>query len=571
MKQRSLLILSFIALLFASCGKNKSGNSGLMVPKDAAIVIHINSASLASKLSWNEIKATNWFKKLQGEAESQDTLAQRLLNDPSQSGVDTKKDFVMYIKKHGRGGYMVVQGSLTSRATYEQMLAEMNKKKPKEIKKHGDFNYITGNDESVVLWNKSMFAMVTNANMPNFAEGMMGRKGSRSGNFEFDVDSLRLFGEQALTLEGGQNLDTDSRFADLVKDGSDVHLWMNIGAYMPAGMGNAMMSMMKLNVLFEDNITAMSLNFDNGKISAKTKHYFGEQMDKIYANNKPENVKAEVINRIPSADPVAVMAFNYSPKGLKEVLKVIGIDAMADMFLAKVNFSLDDFVKANKGEVVLSISDPVVKMDTMKYGGMTKYYPAKPDMKILFATSVNDKVAFEKMVSVIWDFAKQYKKDKEDDSKPAISYKLENNWFAISNSKDYTDKFLAGGNNKFAFTDKITGHPIGIYVDLQRIMKLSAPMATDSSSKAALDASLNMWQDVTAKGGDYKNKSSEFEFEINLVDKNTNSLKQLNQYIDKMAASFMDKHHDMADEMNLRDLKIQDVEEKEAPPAPKEK
>src|SRR5690242_9571855 len=142
MKQRSFLILSFIALLFASCSNKKSGTSGLMVPKDAAMVIHINSASLSSKITWNEIKATNWFKKIQGEAKAEDTLAQKLLNDPSQSGIDTKKDFVMYMKKRGRGGYMVFEGYLTSQATYEQMLAEMNKKQPKEIKKHGDFSYI---------------------------------------------------------------------------------------------------------------------------------------------------------------------------------------------------------------------------------------------------------------------------------------------------------------------------------------------------------------------------------------------------------------------------------------------
>ncbi len=570
MKQRSLLILSFIALLFASCKNNKAGNSGLMVPKDAAIVIHINSASLSSKLSWNEIKATNWFKKIQGEAKSEDTLAQKLLNDPSQSGIDTKKDFVMYIKKQGRGGYMVVQGSLTSQATYEQMLAEMNKKKPKEIKKHGEFSYVTDNDESVVLWNKTMFAMVTNVDMPNMSEGFMRGKGSRSRNFEFDADSLRLFAEQALTIEGGQNLDTDSRFADLVKDGSDVHMWFDIGKIVPPAMLNTLIPGVTLSVLVEDNISTMSLNFDNGKISAKSKQYFNKDLDKIYANNKPENVKADAINRIPSSDPVAVMAFNYNPNSLKELLKVVGVDGMADAFLAKVDFSIADFVKANKGEIILAVSDPVANMDTTR-----DYDRMKPDMKVLFATSVNDKAAFEKMVGLIGGITKQYMNRDGDDSEkpgmPKINTKLENNWFAISNSSEYADKFLAGGNNKFAFTDKITGHPMGIYVDLQRILKFSATMAKDSSAKAAVDESLKMWQDITGKGGDYKDKAVEFEFEVNLVDKNTNSLKQLNQYIDKLAGLMMMRHEEMRNAM-MKEMKEMKMEEmKEAPPAPKEK
>ena len=98
MKKRSLLILSVITILIASCGK-QGGKSGLLVPKDAALVIHINSASLSSKLSWNEIKATAWFKKMHEQSESGDSLAQQLLDDPSRSGIDTKKDFVMFMKK----------------------------------------------------------------------------------------------------------------------------------------------------------------------------------------------------------------------------------------------------------------------------------------------------------------------------------------------------------------------------------------------------------------------------------------------------------------------------------------
>lgn len=62
-------------------------------------------------------------------------------------------------------------------------------------------------------------------------------------------------------------------------------------------------------------------------------------------------------------------------------------------------------------------------------------------------------------------------------------------------------------------------------------------MSKDGGSEMT-EASLNMWQDITGTGGEFKDKYSEAEFEINLVDKNTNSLKQLNQYIDKMATGF---------------------------------
>ena len=202
MKQRSLLVLSIAVLLAASCS-NKGGKSGLMVPKDAAMVVHINSSSLSSKISWNEIKQTSWFKGMRMNRELKDSFAQQLLDDPSSSGIDTKKDFIMFVRKQGRGSYMVFEGSLTSQAKYEQILGEMTKNEPKEIKKLGDFSYMVPHDKTVILWDKSKFAFVSNAHLPD--NPMPGRSRNNSSPMPefvpFESDSLMIFGQQALTLE----------------------------------------------------------------------------------------------------------------------------------------------------------------------------------------------------------------------------------------------------------------------------------------------------------------------------------------------------------------------------------
>ncbi|MEI9908579.1 MAG: DUF4836 family protein [Bacteroidota bacterium] len=551
MKRNSLLILlSAAVMLFASCG-NKGGKSGLLVPKDAAIVVHINSASLSSKLSWEEISQTNWFKEMSKEAK--DTLAQQLLTNPASSGIDTKADLVFYMKKQGKGGYLVFEGSLTDAAAFEKLLKELTKENPQEVKKDGDFSYMFSENEGVVLWNKSNFAYIANAGIPDMAANMMGNR--RAENHEFLNDSLRIFGQQALTLKGSDNLDADSRFADLVKDGSDMHLWMNLAGYY--GDMGALMSMMKINLLLEDNISTLSVNFDDGKITAKQKQYYGEEMSKFLSNNKSEPISADVINRIPSSNVVGVMAFNYPPKGLQGFLQLIGVDGVANGYLSKLNYSIEEFVKANKGDVLLAVSDlsMVTKQDTINYGNGEKpyvYTSTKPDMKVLFAASVNDKAAFEKLVTLAWESTKGM-----TDGMPAISYKLENNWFAASNSSEQTDKFLAGGNSKLPFVDKIAGHPIGFYVDINKIIQSTAGSITgDSSTKAMVDVSLKMWQDIVASGGEYKNKAIEFSYEVNMVDKTTNSLKQLNQYFDKLATIKIAERK-----------KYADVEVTEIPPA----
>jgi hypothetical protein len=524
MRRNSFLILSACVLLIAACGK-KGGKSGLMVPKDAAIVVHINSKSLTSKLSWEEITQTNWFKEMSKDAT--DTLAKQLLADPASSGIDTKADLVFYMKRQGKGGYLVFEGGITDASAFEKMLSEMSKEHPtSEVKKDGDFSYMTADNHGIVLWNKSNFAYIANAPLPNMRE-IWGRGGG-SGSHNFPDDSLLIFGKTSLTLSGSNNLDADSRFADLVADGKDAHVWMNLAGYY--GDLGAALSMMKLDVLYQDNVSATSIDFDNGKITAKLKQYYGEEMRNLLAKYKPTNVSADVINRIPSSNVAFAMAFNYPPDGLLAFLKVIGVDGMANGFLAEMNYSVEEFIKANKGEVVLSVSDVslVQKQDTLDYGNGMKPYvhtSTKPDMKVLFATAVNDKAAFDKLVAMAWETSK---KMGANDEMPKITYKIENNWFAASNSADQTNNFLAGNSSgKLAFADKITGHPFGMYIDLQKIIQTTGgAVASDESEKAGVDASLKMWQDVVASGGDYNDKAVSFDFEINLVDKTTNSLKR---------------------------------------------
>jgi hypothetical protein len=62
-----------------------------------------------------------------------------------------------------------------------------------------------------------------------------------------------------------------------------------------------------------------------------------------------------------------------------------------------------------------------------------------------------------------------------------------------------------------------------------------------------------MWQDVVATGGEYKNGSMTSEFAVNLVDKKTNSLKQISRYAEKMNAIKRQNMAKMMTDMNHMD------------------
>jgi hypothetical protein len=377
--------------------------------------------------------------------------------------------------------------------------------------------------------------------------------------YKLSTDTLTLIAKRLLTLKNSDKLDTDERFASLVKDGSDIHLWMNTGLYYKDMLGPMMSMMGNISALVEGNISASSFNFDNGKITMDSKQYYGKEMSSLLSKYKAGNVNTDMVGRIPSADVVAALAINYPPEAIKEVLKLTGMDGLANMAMAETGYSIDEFIKANKGDVLLAVSDLTVKStsDSSHYADSMH---TKPDAKVLFATSVNDQPSFEKLVTLIWNQSKGALSKSDD-----VSYKIENKWFAAGNSKEQIDQFLAGGNNKAAFTDKISGHPIGLFIDLQKIWQVagSSPASKDSSGRAALDAARKTFQDVTGYGGEYKDKALVFHAEVNMVDKNTNSLKQLNAFIDQIYgayASEINKHRDMNMSMMDSLLKVQTTE-----------
>jgi len=208
------------------------------------------------------------------------------------------------------------------------------------------------------------------------------------------------------------------------------------------------------------------------------------------------------------------------------------VEGYANMGLAFAGFSLDDFIKANKGDILIAISDfKESKKDTTTVdanGNMTLHanvFPKTPDF--LFAASVGDKEAFNLLIKA------GEKLGKNVPAEIPVAYNSNGKYFAISNSKENTDKYITGnGSNNFDFLSKISGAPFGGYVNLQYIMKAFESNAScDSTAKIVYDASLKMWDNVYMKGGKYEDGGITQTVEINLMDKSTNSLKQLNQYL----------------------------------------
>jgi hypothetical protein len=548
--QKRISILSVAALaaviLFSSCKSKKENKQGRYIPETAGIVLHVNGESLNSKLSWEDIKQNEWFKDAYADS-TKSAFAKTILDNPENSGVNMKGDIIIFMVKDSTGNYSAVEGAIIDEAKFKKMLAEINKT-GKETTKDG-YTYYT-DDKGSVAYNKERFvATMSNGDYNKYFDVPNPEVFDTTSPAKV-VRDMRMTTEQILALKEEKSLGKNEKFSALMSEKGDAHFWFN-AQYLASDINlGGMAAMANLSKLYDGAITTGTLNFDNGKINVDAKSYGGKEMTELYKKYNGGNFNKEMIKNIPSQNLAGVFTFNFKPEGIKEFLKILNMDGLVNLGAGQVGFNLDDFIKANKGDILFAATD--IKKDSSGFG---------TDAKFIFATTIGDKAAFTKII----DAAKKIGGPMLGGNAMAekIAFNTSDKYFVLSNDKATTETYIAGtANSNFSFLDKIADGSFGGYVNFQYIIGATKPAATaDSNAVASYNATLKMWDDMIISGGNFKDGAISQHWEINLLDKNTNSLKQLNSYAGIMAA--IEKKKSTAMNMKWEDEDV--VAEKLAP------
>lgn len=529
-------LLAILAIVsFASCSKK----SNVPVPADAAMVFHISGSSLHSKLSWEEFKQGDLYK-VAAEQAAEDALAKKILDNPDSSGIDMKSDAFLFITPRGQRGYMGFTCGLKDEKTFSSFVKQANSRA--EITRDGDVSIIR-DGSNVLTWNSKRFVAISNANL-NSASAF----GKRSYDSGFPEDSLVKFAKAIYTLKGSNSIGSNKVFTAMMKEDGDAHMWLSAGKLYGGSFG-PMLSLTKASVLMEDNITAATFNFDNGKVTIDAKNHYNKELAELYKKHSSKNLDADMLKKIPAGNVAAAMAVNVPPQVIKDLLVLIGVDGLANNYLASSGLTIDDFVKANKGDFMFAVSDFGIYEKQVKIpmgDGDYSYTTKKPDAKLLFATSVNDKASFQKLLTVLQEKINEGG-EKAKEVMSNIPYTLTDKWF-IAGSDSAMVFGYGTANTDHPFITKISGHPMGGYIDIQQFIRGARSLA-DSSSTYIVDESLKFWEDIVFYGGEWKGNVIESHAEINLKDKGTSSLKQLNSYLGKIARNVTDQQKRRQEEM----------------------
>ncbi|MEI9946185.1 MAG: DUF4836 family protein [Chitinophagaceae bacterium] len=533
MKLKSIVyvLLAGCVTFLASCsGKN----ANIPVPKDSGFVVHIDGASLNSKLSWDEIKKSEWYTIASEEVK--DDLHKKILDNPEASGIDVKSDAFIFLKVAGSNSYIGFTCSIKDEKAFAAFITKTTENKP--IEKKGELSVVRLG-EAALTWSSKRVVIMGSSPTQNFD---MEGSGAYKNRQPVSEDSLIKFASSIYELKTSESMGSDDRFVDMMKEKGDAHFWVNAGNM----YGNALpavLSLTKASTLFEGNATASTLNFEDGKINIDAKSYYNKELAELYKKYSAKNIDEAMLKKIASSNVAAVVAMNYPPEGLKAFVSLLGVDGLLNVFLADANYSLDDFIKANKGDLMLSVSDFSMGPKEITVGtgkDAYTYTTTKPEVKVLFATSVNNKIAFQKLVDMLSEQLKE-KAHMGDEMAGMVSYKLLEDWFVAGNDSVQVNSFSTTNTDQ-PFIKKISGHPMGGYLDIQKLISGARPsMHGDSTFSKIADESLKFWQDIIFTGGDSKGGATASHIEINLVDQKTNSLKQLNNYLGVMARIFRER------------------------------
>lgn len=532
--------LAAVSLLLILTSCSKSNKQGRYIPGNAAIAVVVNGESISTKLPWEEVKQTEWFKMIYTDT-TLDAFLKSALDNPDNTGIDTKKDLIFFAVKDSIGGYIAFEGTIKDENMFKKFLGNLSQG-AKETEKDGV--KLMTIQQVTASWKDGRIVVAGNAPFLDQAKafGMARSSGSNINNREMIPVCLQIH-----DLAEDKSLAKEDKMTDLMKQKGDMHFWMNSESLNNGSLANAALSMLNLSKLYEGSYTTGVVNFDNGQINMDFKSYSGKEMTEITKKYSGTSINEDMIKRIPAKNIAVLFSLNFKPEGVKEFLKLAGLDGFANMGTAYLGFNVDDFIKANKGDIMFCLSD--IKSDTL----------GRPDLNVLFSAAIGDKDAFNKLVAAGNKLGKEEMGGGMNDK---IFYNMNKEYFAIGSKKESVDQYIAGSNkSSIPVLEKISGNPIAAYINVQYLIRgIGESEVRDSLTNVIYQASLNFWQDVIISGGKFKDGAIDQHIEINLIDKNSNSLKLLNKYL-SMLADVSNKKKAMVAEQMAIDEPVAVVEE----------
>lgn len=527
--------LLLLMILGTSCNRQKQETD--YIPKDAGVVLGFNLKALLSKVDFNKIKQSPGYQEMLGNAP--DSTTRSLMEDPSNLGIDLGQDIYFFYQQDKRfgTGYLGVVAGLADANKLESYLKAHQPSVA--VKMDGGLGHILLNGKVMIGWTDHIVMVLAKP---------MGNQVSDTGT---TMTFLDLFKELDKQGESG-SVAGNSNFSPVEQSGGDLMFWLNMGQ-LYQGMSNMPMNSMLSGAIkpemYVGNYFKGDVNFGQDKITADMKFYLNDQMTEILKKMTGHSIDQDLIRRIPSDSPLAVVAMSFNPEGIKNYLNELGFEGVIDEALSqKTNIGLDTVLKAFKGDLVLALThsgSPAGQEGQAVPGTGGNRSMQLHSWGWLGMITVGDTASMDKVLDAVSSFGILTRQG-------PMSYQINPNYsdssfnfvsnpkmLVLASSKGMADQYISGGGPVMPGTllDQFNNKNFGIYLNIKGIVSAFRAMKPDSTERPGMSAS-SMFKDMYWTGTGIDGHVESQNFTVDLVDGHENSLMQLFDAAIKMGNTY---------------------------------
>ncbi|HVZ24514.1 MAG TPA: DUF4836 family protein [Sediminibacterium sp.] len=537
-----LLVSCTALLLFSSCS-NKAPKEARYIPKDASLVLSIDPGQLKEKLQNGGITIDTLISYVFSKDSTDQKDKAKLKDLRENAGINWESQVFFFFNQKAYPDeshsttFSIIAG-LKDAGKFETFLKKQHSFQDKNVVKQKDYSYAANDDHTMASWNDQQL-IITFYNhpaklIPDTSSMQQGQPQSYPEQEEMKQEVNRYY-----TQKTSESMADQSVFTGMFKDRADGYMYTNSSASL-ASLSMLPLQLPKLDELIKDNYSTATLNFENGRILAKSASFTNPMLTSILKQYSGPTVSLPLIEHYPSAHVNSVMMASFNPEMIGGIMKQLEVEGLANNFLEKAGLSSQDIYHSLKGDMAIVVSDigmhPTASENTQGKGLLSKFG------KVLITAPVGDTASFRKIMDKAVD---QGLIVKDNDhyrasgfvSAVGIFVRADTHNLVIASDSSLYEQYQAKketiGLSKEVL-DMFQGKTSVFYFDIAGTLR---NFASDSTSgyHHSLNTAVGTFKDVIASTDSFDGKSVQAKLEVRMQNQQQNSLVTLTSLLTDIA------------------------------------
>ena len=559
MKKSSAFWLIPVWLVFMTACSNKSLKEAAYIPKDAALVAVLDVKEMKAKLKKNRLNIDSIINSLINRnyaspkiiiTDSAIITETITVHQAADLNIDKMILFVQS-KTLADNSTTFSINILTNKNSGEDAVSDsISKSIMKDFKVEEEKSFSTAYSPKMkfrMSWNDdiTLATYFFHEVKPVYDTLEMTFKMPAEPNIESESKAeVAAFFNQSLD----QSLATVEQFTDMFSEKADGYLFTSSNSSVEA-LKKTPFNLPKLEELLKDNYTAATLHFEQGKMRIQSTNYFNPTLSSLLRQYAGPVVNWSLVNDYPEGEINMLALASFQPALIGGILQHLELKSFADNFLNKSGLTLDEALKAIKGEIAVVASDlSVQEPDPMKRKDELTLQRGLPGGKLLVRLPVGEKASYLKLMETGVKNGWLVKKGTTYSSAPEFSalgsflIADEQNIYITSDSSVYNNYLAAAGKkNKFLNSTQFQSYNAAstlFYVNIASTIRGLTKADDSYTFHQATSIIASTVKEMTISSDNFDGKSVHNNLEVTMQDAKTNSLVSLTKMMSALEKEF---------------------------------